>query len=82
MIYEPIQVYEGDGISVEEKEKEIRLAELREDHEVFRDIFSDLKTRRKIKAKWTLEAEQDLQGIYGVDIQKELADAIRTNSSL
>lgn len=81
MIYEPVQVYEGDGISVEEKEKEIRLAELREDHEVFRRIFSDLKPR-KIKAVWTTEAEQDLQGMHGVDIQKELADAIRTNSSL
>ncbi len=78
MIYEPIQVYEGDGISVEEKEKEVRLAELREDHKIFRDIF--LKTRGKIKAKWTIEAQQDLQAMHDIDIQKELEDVIRTNS--
>jgi hypothetical protein len=81
MIYEPVQVYEGDGISVEEKEKEIRLAELREDHEVFRRIFSDLKVR-KLKATWSIDAERDLQGMHGVDIQKVLTDAIRTDSGL
>lgn len=80
MIYEPIQVFEGDGISIDDKEKEIHLAELRKSHEEFKKIFSDLKQRKTI-VDWSEEAKQDLQDSIYMDIEELLIDAIRTNPS-
>jgi hypothetical protein len=59
-----------------ERDEMLRLAELRKDHKVFRRVFSNLEGVRRLKVNWTFEAQQDLQAMHDIDIQKELEDVI------
>ena len=69
-----VQVFEGDGLSEQERLEQFLAAEVRrkaaEEENKFRTKTQGLKMR------WTVESQQDFVSVNGLDLQAEMVKAV------
>ena len=69
-----------DGVSEEDVKKRYDKTQYMDENELtstyFEDFLNDHKKIRRLNAKWTVELEQDLKNMHGIDIDKELMTAM------